>query len=270
MLVKGHLRIGLIGAGPELLGVCVLALRDDGVVTAVDAAGSASDDSDALLLVLADPIEDGIREFARCLGRFPGKPIIPLGRAVDPEVAVELVKDGAADFLSLPFNPEVLVRKIRRALRMTGPRPAFDSAAFAPLRKDSPSPYDGANRRRCFRAEPLVGYRATATVRGARTVIFQVENLSIVTDGQPGGMLLSANATKAPALPLADWERGRAFELQLQLPHGPPIRTVSRMVPGTLRKGGPLRFAVHYSVDKAADAAQVRAFWLECQRAIRD
>ncbi len=275
--------VGIVGADTEMFKTCAAALRPiasvvpltvgvrDSVVGIAPGQRAPEElwEVDALLIAVGRSLPEEIARVAWCNATNPTVPLIVVATGVDADLAVELVKCGAHDFVSAPLIPNVLRFKVERAI---GARsgPVLETPVLAPLdRSRSGREYDGANARRCFRARPILGRNVSVTVRlpNGSDQAFAVEDLSIATDGWPGGMLLRTERMPRQ-LPFADWST-RGLAMRIRLPDGKtePIVASGRMLPGTRRttRAGLLRFAIQYALQNAIDAARVQSYWIECQ-----
>ncbi len=264
-------KVGLLGGDDALLLTCAEALGNHGEVVAL----TLQDDElkwapvQILLVSVPAPLDKGIAFFARCCERDPRKAVIAMGRELEADIAVELVKCGADDFVSMPIQPDALVRKIHRALNIASPGPAFSWPALEPLALlGGRKPYRGANRRWCFRAKPSGDFRARVTTQvGKKQFTLDIDDISIVTEGWPGGILLRVDRQEGEELPFEQWEHGRAATMLIHLPTGASVKVVARVVPGTRRQSvKTTRFAVQYTTDIPSDVNLLQAFWTECQR----
>jgi CheY-like chemotaxis protein len=269
------LRIGLLGGGVSLLETCTAALRNIAVVGdfGVDpATGEVVDATrlDLLLFPLQPPHDLSLERLVALRQRYPDTPIVILGRDVRTDLAVELVKSGFDDFLALPLDYLGLCRKV---LRATGQYhgPAFGWSLLAPVQQLVPVPAEG-NRRRCFRAsvDPKHPISAHVELAGAKRPV-AVVNLSIATDGWPGGLLLAVDPITAKRFPFQRWELGEELTLSLDLGDGQRrVEVVCLMVTGLREgEGGFIQFAVQYWVQRPRQEAQLRKYWVNAQRSLR-
>lgn len=273
MVEETLLRVGVINADREVLEQCQLALRELAVVQQVSlnpATGASTDlqDIDVLLFSLKRPHVMSVMLFTRCRAANTRKPIIVLGEGVNADLAVELVKNGADDFISYPPDRNGLRHKVQRALGMYQ-GPGFEWAILRPFKRTH-APPGGKNRRHCYRATCIPHRPITISVTLAEdTFYIDVINISIATDGWPGGLLLSSDASTTRNLPFESWETGAEIVFTMDLPdEAPPINIKGQMVIG-LRPGpaGSTRFAVMYWTTRPEDEVRIRRYWADAQRA---
>lgn len=264
--------IGLVNGHRDVYEECHAALREMATLRQITlnpttAVASGASDVQALIFYLAQPVATSVLLFARCREANPRKPIIVLGSNVSSDFAVELVKCGADDFISLPIDKLGLRQKLLRCFGLHQ-GPAFEWTLLKPFMRKSVPP-GGKNRRHCYRVQSTPARPITATVEWTgRKFILDIMNLSIATDGWPGGLLLSADSTTARDLPFDEWDSGEELELTMDIPDdAPPIRVKGQMVRG-LRTGpeGHVRFAVQYWTVKPAEEARIRRYWAAAQR----
>lgn len=265
--------IAVVGATDIVLETCDDALSELGAVVAIAADGGtgklldAPPRIDVIVLHVAPPLTAGVAFFERCRKANPVPPLVLVAQDVAADLAVELLLFGADDIALLPVEPSVLGRKVERALgRFVGP--AIDAPELVPLRPwDGPS--EGEERRRCFRAKIPLWHPMTArAVERWGEFNLVVVDLSIPTEGWPGGMLLSAPPETARELPFARWAVDERVAIRVDLPdRGSPIELECRPVAG-LRLGARrcVDFAVQYKARNAAEAGRIRRYWAEVQR----
>jgi CheY-like chemotaxis protein len=260
--------LGASGFAQDLFELCARELESIGSLEAIQGDSDprfALGHFDALLVVLAAPLSDSVDNFARLRRAHPLLPIVLLAEGVDANLATELLKCGAEDFLQLPPSPEALRRKLQRALGdVIGP--AFDVPELAAFR---PRDFD-ENQRHCYRVSVLPEFPVAGRFPGPVDRALEVKDLSIETDKGPGGMQVAADRTTARRLPFDQWNRRREIDISVQLPSGAPITTRARLIPG-LRNApdGSIRFAVEYWVSRPADKERFRRYWVEAQRRMR-
>ncbi|MGO4405282.1 sigma-54-dependent transcriptional regulator [Bosea sp. RAF48] len=108
----------------RLADVLAAALEDLGyrttAVTSVQAALAALDQSrfDLVLTDLRLPVMDGRDLLREVRSRWPDIPVIILTAFAAVRDAVELIKEGAFDYIAKPFEMEDVAATIRRALRL--------------------------------------------------------------------------------------------------------------------------------------------------------
>ena len=106
--------------------------------TAFALLAAAADISGCVLLDIRMPDLDGREVFERLLER--GCPVILMTGHGDVEMAVEVLKSGAADFLEKPFSEERLCNAIAAALQKTDERQMQDVAHRAARQLEKLSP----------------------------------------------------------------------------------------------------------------------------------
>jgi CheY-like chemotaxis protein len=236
----------------------VVRLRADEETGRLDDAGSV----DALVVALEAPTAAAVAFFARCRTEYPVPPLVLLAKDIDVDLAVELLAFGADDLATLPVDPAVLCRKLERALGLRS-GPVLDREEVAPL-GSARSRRRGRDRRRCARARVPTWHATRARIRlGERQVVAIVVDLSVPTEGHPGGMLLRVDPASARELPFDRWQQDERIDLWLELPgDDSPIAVEGRFVP-RLRKG-PARF-VDFAVCYGVDDERIRAYWSSIQ-----
>jgi hypothetical protein len=190
-------------------------------------------------------------------------PLILLGEELSANLAVELVKCGADDYLDVPFDRAALLRKVRRAV--DGFRgPAFDDPAFVPLQ---PAGFTGRNRRHCFRIAVSAEFPVHARLRGTSGEYpVRVVDVSIANDGWFGGMLLKIDEAVATNLDLSD---GQKLRILAELPDSlPPMPLDARIVLGGVRAGPrkTVMVALQYQTACPEDEERMRQYWVDAQR----
>jgi len=223
---------------------------------------------DALLLDLGVAVRDGVALLAQCRLENIELPVLLLGRDVDADLAVELVKLGAADFLSVPFDPDVLTRKLERmAERASGPTVRLDTLQPFQI---APSPDE--NHRRSFRAPVPASNpaRARLPVEGGY-VVATILDLSVESEGWPGGLLLRFRSDAFGAGKVAAEDVGSTRLLQITGPAFPmTIELAARVVRVRRASGGAeYELALQYRPVRAEHAAAIHRFWLDCQAGAR-
>jgi hypothetical protein len=265
---SGASRVGAIGFSPELFALCARLLEGTVALEPVLLGPDGRPRLEVYGLVLVAfeaPLEVSMREFSELRRANPLVPFLVLASGVDANFAVELVKCGADDFLSLPPSADALRHKVQRALGESS-GPAFDDAAFAAFK---PRAVD-QNQRHCFRVSVPPDYAVLSTFPGPVERPLDVKDLSIETERAPGGMQVCADRATARRLPFDQWNRRREIEVVVQLPLGSPITARARLVPG-LRSAadGLIRFAIEYWVTRPAEKERFRRYWVEAQRRMR-
>ncbi len=280
---KPEYRVGVIGGGKPLIESCGKALGEkasvvdltDRLQRATSANPARLDDVDAVLVALGTAVKEEVQTVARVRKIDAMLPVLLVGRDVGADLAVEIVKCGADDFLSAGTVATVLRPKLERALGMTR-GPALDNAVLEPFRTvNSPPREDGANRRKAARVRPHPPKSACVLIaqRGGGEAKLWIEDMSIPTDGWPGGMLLS---TELPAgrLPLREWEHNLLDDpVRLVIPDGHERRipATSRLLPGLRRRtNGLLRLAIQYLVENRVNADRVSRYWAKCRQLSTD
>jgi CheY-like chemotaxis protein len=260
--------LGVMGFSEELLGACAPMLESVAVLERLPSDVDRSWRSDAyaaILIALREPLAEGIADLCAARRSNPLVPFIVLAANVDANLAAELLKLGADDFLLMPPAPEALLHKVRRLLgEALGP--AFELPELAAFK---PRDFD-QNQRRCFRVHVPPDFPVASTFPGPIERPLEVKDLSIETEVGPGGMQIAADRATARRLPFDQWNRRREIELNVQLPTGSPIVARARLVPGLRHSAdGSIRFAVEYWVTRPAEKERFRRYWVEAQRRLR-
>ena len=89
-------------------------------------------DTDLILLDILMPGMDGYQtlETIRTIGSYRSVPIIYLTSVSDPESEVRGLNIGAADYVTKPFHPQILIARIERGLNAAGRLDAKKLAAL--------------------------------------------------------------------------------------------------------------------------------------------
>lgn len=256
---------GAVGLSEDLFQTCSATL--EGIVTleplpsTVDVAFRR--DAYTLIVVgLSAPLESSVAEFCALRRAYPLVSFLVLARDLDANLAVELLKLGAEDFLLVPPDLAALKHKVRRMLGEAS-GPAFERAELAAFR---PREFD-QNERRCFRVNVLPDFSVATIFPGPIDRPLDVKDLSIETDAGPGGMQVCADLHTARRLPFDQWGRRREIDVTVRLPTGSPVVARGRLVPGLRNAGdGTIRFAIEYWVTRPADKERFRRYWVEAQR----
>ncbi len=259
--------VGIATDDEGVLDACSAALED---LATTERVGTGADELaqpleyDALLLDLGITVRDGVALLAQCRLENIELPVLLLGREVEADLAVELVKLGAADFLSVPFEPEVLARKVER-LRNRDSGPTVRLNTLEPFQIVDPP---AENSRRSFRASvPATSQvRARLPVEGGY-VVAMIVDLSLEADGWPGGILLRFREDAVGARKLAAAEVGTTRLFQISGPaFGAPIDVAGRVVRVRRAAGGAeYELALQYRPVRPENAAAIHRFWLDCQ-----
>jgi CheY-like chemotaxis protein len=223
--------------------------------------------TDLFLLLLHEPYVDGVRTFTSLREAHPGVPVLLLSETLSADFAVELIKHGATDFLSLPPDQQALRRKAERALRVCF-QAAFDAPLFAPLlpkdgRAPEPNSPDGRNRRRCFRAPIPTGMSLGVTIplRGG-DIRLVAEEFSVALDGVRGGIRLLGDAALAPRVPGSGSNLAVRFHLPDEAAPVPGHISIIR----TGLAGGQVWLGGQYWMDSPRDEDKIQRLWIRCQR----
>ncbi len=264
-----HLRIGLIGASTSIYAACREALDavGRGVLVTELPSTEALTDLDMMLLVVEPPHIEGVRRFGRMREVAPQLPVLVLASGLDVDHAVELVKFGAADLLSLPASKRVLARKIERCLRGT-PNLTIESVTLSPLAALTRS-VSFANNRSCFRARVPERLGVAVTVHGGNaTLSATLVDLSLPSDEAPAGACL--DVVFASGSGLSSSPRG-VLGATLQLVIEAFGRTV--LANALVRRcellddaHPTLRLGVTFVPDTPADEVILQHIWVESQR----
>ena len=265
-------RLGIVGGSPELRRSCRSALRNVAHIVELNLipdTGEPTEDIEIELLLyrLYPPLEATVLLMAKFRSMNPGIPIIALGSDVPNDLAVELIKCGIDDYLSVPIEHFGLHRKVLRALG-EHEGPSFSWTMLNAFRRGEIE-RQGRNRRHCFRVpvEPMAS--VTVLIPTDQLALrLPVSNISIATDGWPGGLLVSADLESQSLLPFDSWEQGKELTLFLELPtEEAPIELLGQLV-STIRHGpcGSIDFALQYWTMRSADDGTIRKYWADAQR----
>jgi CheY-like chemotaxis protein len=265
--MSSALRVALACTDPHVASTCSGVLQGFATVRALDLEEPPEQaDFDVLVVDVAVSLREGISLFVRCRQRFPLVPIVIVAPAMQATIAVELVKCGADDVCLEPFE-QVLRRKVQRALtRREGT--VLELAELVPLRSKPP---DGVNRRKCFRAPVPLSTPAWVSVHvpPSAPVMLRVDDISVESQGFPGGLGLFADRAVAAGLPLGAWQQGQPMRVLVHLPDGgQPIACMGRTVGGP--RPGPersVRIGIVYTPADARARVRIERFWVACQHA---
>jgi hypothetical protein len=235
-------------------------------VDALKVDAPASSAPVALVLELDEADEETFKVLCRIRHVHARTPVIALARTLDANLAVELIKLGVTDCVCLPAPPPVLWRKVERAVLRSG-GPTLDSPLIALLWDADEYPAH-EEKRRCFRSETVADYPAYVTVVRPTTLPkMLVKNLSILTEGCPGGFALVGANVHVHALKV-----GEPFRFVLAVPEFPrpiPGQAILTRLVHQPRPGDPsATLGVEYRIDDAAHEVPVRRFWSESQRRV--
>jgi hypothetical protein len=258
-----------------IVGVHASARSHSGLIASLGAnaatvdveASSASGREYAVIVVGLDERDDKtFHDLRQIRLDHPKTPIVALATALDANVAVELTKLGVCDCLLLPAPPDTLWRKIERTVLHSG-GPALDSPLLALLWDATAYPAH-TEKRRCFRSDTLADYPAYATVVAPSLLPkMLVKNISILTEGCPGGLALIGTNVHVHALGTS-----AGFRFLLEVPQFPKPISAQGVVKRVLST--PTRFdptsvmGVEYRLDDGGQEAAVRRYWSESQRRV--
>lgn len=254
----------LIGADAALTEECRAALAGFGTLRMVGPeVTQLGRPPDATLVCLRYPIAEGMTVFAQSRAFRPNVPVVLIGDEIDVDIATELLKCGATEFIVRSSLPELLRPKLERALELRR-GPVLDMQEFRALGQSQQAAQQ-ANRRRCFRAQ-LRGATLRVPGRGAEVQLC-VEDLSIPTDGWPGGLGAVADEASVRRLPLNEWSGASSIPLVLHLPGEPAVALNARLVASRRRKtGGTTHLAFQYLATVPGSEAVLRRAWMAAQR----
>jgi len=226
-------------------------------------------DADAVVIEVVPSDASSVVVLERCGRANPRLPVIAVGRRVDADLAVEIVKLVAEDFVTLPLRSEGdLVHKVERALRRKS-GPCIERSCLAPLRVASVQEGE-TDRRHVFRAVVPAQWQARGHVRGtpigARVTI---EDIAIPHEGWPGSMLLKADRISAQEIVKAAprWGQGSRIDMDVKLEGESRELGLKAKVVRVPRPRGKrwFYFAVEYVAEEPEDNEAFRRFWMDCQ-----
>lgn len=264
-----HLRIGLVGASTAVLTACRETLDVVGrAVIVTDISGRESlSELDLMLLVMEPPHDEGVRRFARMREVAPQVPVLLLASELDVDQAVELVKFGAVDLISLPASKRALARKIERCLRGT-PQLTIESATLAPLAALTRT-VSFANNRSCFRAHVPERLGVTVTVFGERVATrATLVDLSLPSEDAPAGACLDLTFASGAELTLQPPDAvGATLRIHIAA-FGRTVMANALVRRSELLDGArvTLRLGVTFVPTATADEATLQQIWAESQR----
>ncbi len=278
--------IAFSGGDDALLSACAEVLEQVAHVRSVDpldlstpdAAGKDLAAASLLLLVLREPIADGVARMVRLRLSQRRLPLLLLAFGVTPDQAVELVKCGAADLLSLRGSPPSFIvdapalhAKVERALWRRNGLTLEDPvlAPLAGLYGPAAAAYASSNRRLCYRAN--TSNKASATLvlpTPPGEARCQISDISVATEEQSGGLRLRAEPMVAAKMPLSTWHRGSELSGALLLTDentSIPLRLrIIRAEGGT--GGQAAQVALQYIPLDPRHEQRIQRFWMRCQQ----
>jgi hypothetical protein len=277
--VAAQFLIALLGADEGLLSACATALDQVATVTAVLNEERDLAQASLLLFVLREPIESGTAHIARLRLTRRRLPLVVLATGIQANAAVELVKCGVADLLTLEGAPPrphglALRRKVERVLWRRGAL-TLDDPALVPLSTlfgpDAAAAYafGNSNRRQCYRAHTSTRTAAVLLLSAPHGELrCTIDDISVATEEQSGGVRVRAEPTVAAKMPLSAWQRGSEISGTFQLggEREPiPVRLrVIRIEGGT--GGVQASLALQYIPLDPRHEQQLQRFWMRCQQ----
>gem|GEM_PF-4846599 len=248
-------RLGLVDSDEDVRAACADAL--DGVARVVPASvvngmgGAVVDVNtfDALVIPMSTVVKQGVGLVARCMQARRGLPVLILAKSLVGELVDDLMSFGVANFLNQPIEPELFRRKVQRSL-------------------EDLKPSQASNKRNCFRATVPNNIIIVVTLSaGEQTVQSTMVDLSIATDGQPGGMLVRCDREAALSLPLDALRSGEPLDIEVEVGPREKVRGLARMV-GDVRPStrGSACIAMQYEPNDPRDASRMRDLWVSLQR----
>lgn len=262
--MAGEFIFELIGADAPTIAACRQALVGFGTVRVSGPEETQLGRApDGTIVCIRIPIADGIACFAQSRAFRPNVPVLLIGEGVDIDIATELIQCGAAEFITAGSLGQMLRPKLERALSLRRgsvlDRPELEAVA------EPPAPPLQANRRRCFRAM-APGAVLKARVR-AGEVALVVEDISIPTDGWPGGVGAVVDDAGLRRLPISEWSGAAAIPLTFHAPGEPPVAISARLVSSRRRRAGLMtHLAFQYLHSGPGSEAILRRVWLAGQR----
>ncbi len=267
--------VAVVNSPSDLANSCRAALRLIAAVEPIEIPLDGPDrmvaqgSHDVYLVPVTSVVERGIRLAIECRLMNPhGVTILLVNESarLSLNLAVELVKCAADDLITVPFDLNLLRRKVQRA---TGAirGPVLDAVELSPLLVNA-APRE--NRRHCYRVAIRTCYPLTAQVRiGPHQFPATVADFSIPTDEWKGGILLCFEPPIATALGAREWSAGTPLWVRLALPDGGPEIEVEAWTAAGPRLGPRqhLRWPMQYRAPAGPDAARLQRYWMEAQRA---
>lgn len=265
-----------MGADGALRQQCAHALGGLGRVYAPEDADRPHRPDLVLMCFAPGDLAGAVQRFAQQLAAQPATPVLLLGQDVPVDLAVELLRLGATDFLALPLQALPLRRKVERTL-LGRAQPAFDWPELAPLRVAEEEQIKAAdqkplaqNRRRCFRA--LIPSDMTLQVslpqRGEDLRLI-AEELSVPMDGHRGGLRLRTEGVALARLPAMGSEVQARFHLEDDPRPLPGQLRLVRLTTTMGRSGPVVWLGAQYQLTQPKDEDQIQRFWVKCQRQTR-
>lgn len=266
---KKLLAVGVMSTAAGLITSCHQALEGIATVQEVTSDAASLRSIDVLFVPLALPLKVGLEAFSRLRGEAPHLPMILLASGLEQELAKALLQLGADDLVSLPLEPKTLLETLERLTvehqRSASPMPPpkIEQQELQPSVEA-----DARNRRKCFRAQIPPEFPLGIAVRiGLNLVPLTAKDLSVVTDGQPGGILLCVDDATSKRLPLSLWSDGTHIPLRVEFPDDDEPLWFEGRITGPFRStdDGNVCFAIQYTPPRA-DAGRVYRYWVAAQR----
>lgn len=261
--------VGVMSTVAGFIASCQRALEGAAKVQQVWSDAESLRSIDVLLVPLTLPLRVGLEAFSRLRSENPHLPMILAASGLEQELAKALLQTGADDLVSIPFESTALLETLER---LTSEHQHAANALPLPEveHKEAQPDQEAAarNRRKCFRVRIPPDFAITIAVRIGLTLLpLTAKDLSVVTDGQPGGILLCVDDRTSQRLPLSLWSDGTNIPLRMELPDDEkPLWFEGRII-GEFRsnKDRNLCFAVQYTPQRA-DTGRIYRYWVEAQR----
>ncbi len=228
--------------------------------------------ADLLLYASQETAQYDIRLFKRLKLANPALPVLLIESRPDALRLVQLLRSGADDFLCPTSDSYALQGKIRKLLASTqGQLDLVDEVRptqiSAPASEYTTPPSMNQNRRRCFRAR--VGQNFAGRVyflHDAHAPPLHIEDLSILTDGEPGGMLLTLPEDEANTFSAQLDDQPNALKILVDLSKKLGITQASAKIIRTFRHGEKTKVALQYVPESFSDERRFQRFWVACQQ----
>jgi len=265
-------RIGFITSDAGMFSATAKALGTDADLVRLSPTLPPGDAEkpDILLVAMGDAVEEAIRFLARLREKVPSLPVILLAQRISVNLAVEFVRFGGMDLMEMPIDPGALWRKIERAVEGVS-RPAYDHPALTLLSRPEPAPVPP--RRTSFRVRVPGDHPASVFVQAPKGARLQtaVEDLSIPTDGESGGMRLAVDEWRAISLGVGAWPTGATFEADLSITGETaplPLRLQLVRPPLSVGRHTGRRYliSVSYALVNPQQEPTLQKFWIALQR----
>jgi len=228
--------------------------------------------ADMLLYASQETVQYHVRLFKRLKLANPTLPVLVIESHPDAMQLAQLLRGGADDFLCSGADGYALQDKIRKLLASTqGQINLWEEnrveAISTPAIHYTSPPSLEQNRRRCFRAR--VGQTLASRVYFIHDECpkpLEIEDLSICTEGEPGGMLLTLPETVNQAFALELNDKPKSLKILVELSKKLGISQASAQIIRTIKHDQKTKVALRYIPQSFSDERRFQRFWIACQQ----